>query len=103
MRLDEKGLEQPLIRFNLTLEFLILLRPQSWLVGIRNDVIEIDFRAIGAQDRAVEATLLQPYDVWAVSGCVMFGHSSDSSRITSVSGAVPIMRLISLVSSAGTF
>jgi hypothetical protein len=39
MRLDEKGLEQPLIRFNLTLKFLILLRPQSRLVGIRNDVI----------------------------------------------------------------
>jgi hypothetical protein len=48
MRLDEEGLEQPLIRFNLTLEFVILLRPRSWLVGIRHDLIEINFRAIGA-------------------------------------------------------
>lgn len=29
MRLDEEGLELPLIRFNLTLEFVILLWPRS--------------------------------------------------------------------------
>jgi hypothetical protein len=43
MRLDEEGLELPLIRFNLTLEFPNLLRPQSWLVAIRHDLIEIVF------------------------------------------------------------
>ena len=43
MRLDEEGLEQPLIRFKLTLEFVNLLWPQSWLVAIRRHLIEIDF------------------------------------------------------------
>ncbi len=77
MRLDEEGLELPLIRFNLTLEFVILLWPRSWLVAIRHNFIEIVFFAIGTQNCAVEAPLLQPSGVRAVVSSGMLGHRSD--------------------------
>ena len=33
--LNEEGLEKPLIRFDLPLEFLVLLWPDSWLIAIQ--------------------------------------------------------------------
>ena len=44
-RLDEDGLEQPSFAAIQRWSSLILLRPLSWLVAIRHDLIEIEFRA----------------------------------------------------------
>ena len=59
MWLDQEGLEESFIRFNLPLKLIVLFRAKPRLIWIRNDVIQIDLGAICPQDRSVESALLQ--------------------------------------------
>ena len=58
MRLDQDRLEESLVVLNLALQFRILLRPETWLLVVREDVVEVERVSGRPQNGAAQSALL---------------------------------------------
>lgn len=66
MGLNKERLEDPLVRLNLPLQFLVLLRPEAGLPLVRHHLVERDLGSVGSDNRAAESSLLKADDPAAV-------------------------------------
>jgi hypothetical protein len=62
VRLDKERFEDAFVLFDLTLKLFVFLRAKTWLLGIRNEIIDIGFGAIGSQGRTAERAFLEADD-----------------------------------------
>src|SRR5690242_7946968 len=58
MGLNQQRFEQTLVSLDLALQLLVLFGTEARLFFVGHNVVDIDFRAVCAQDRAAEPALL---------------------------------------------
>src|SRR5688572_9105719 len=82
MRLDEKRLEQSTVGLNLSLQFLICLRPHARLIVVRDDVVDVCSPSVRPENSTVEPAFLQAHYVLRVAdgACSTHGQPAHTSR-----------------------